>query len=113
MVGGTATGRRTIHIVGTKGEIYGEFDSWKYTVSLIDPSPGCEHKDYIVDSNVSGDSHGGGDLGLMRDFLAYAAGEKTSLSCTSIDDTVSGHLVVFLADKSRENNGAVQVINLD
>ncbi len=113
MVGGTATGRRTVHIVGTKGEIFGEFDSGKYTVSLIDPSPGCEHSDYTVDTNVSGDSHGGGDLGLMRDFIAYVRGEKTSLSCTSIDDTFSGHLVVFLADKSRENNGAVQVIDLD
>ena len=113
MVGGTATGRRTIHIVGTKGEIFGEFDSGKFTVSLIDPSPGCEHTDYTVDSNVSGDSHGGGDLGLMRDFIAYVRGEKASLSCTSIEDTVSGHLVVFLADKSRENNGAVQVIDLD
>ena len=62
---------------------------------------------------MSGDSHGGGDLGLMRDFIAYVRGEKASLSCTSIEDTVSGHLVVFLADKSRENNGAVQVIDLD
>ena len=44
-------------------------------------------------------------LDLVRDFVAYARGENPSISCTSISDSLSGHLVVFLADKSRENSG--------
>jgi len=33
-----------------------------------------------------------------------------SISCTSLDASLLGHLVVFLADESRENGG--KVINL-
>lgn len=112
MIGGSSFGRRTISIVGTKGEINGECESGKFTVSLIDPAPGCEHKDTVVDTSVANDSHGGGDLALVRDFVAYVRGEETSLSCTSIEDSLSGHLAVFLADRSRENNGAVQLFDI-
>ena len=112
MVGGASTGRRTIHITGTKGEIFGELDSGKYTVSLIDPSPDCEHKDTVVDCGTEGDSHGNGDLGLARDFVNYVRGEKTSLSCTSIDSSFISHLIVFLADKSMENGGTVEAVEL-
>lgn len=112
MIGGSAYGRREINIVGTKGEIFGELESGKFTVSLIDPSPCCEHKDEIVDTSVSNDSHGGGDIALVKDFVSYVRGEEISLSCTSIQDSFKGHLCVFLADKSRERNGEIQEVLL-
>ncbi len=112
MIGGSASGRRTINIVGTKGEIYGECESGKFTVSFIDPAPGCEHRDETVDTAVKNDSHGGGDLALVRDFVAWVRGEQTTLSCTSLADSLSGHLAVFLADKSREQNGKVMKVEL-
>ena len=37
---------------------------------------------------------------------------KPSLACTSIFDSVAGHLSVYLADKSRENDGCPQMVNL-
>lgn len=112
MIGGASTGKRTIHIVGTKGEIFGDFEKGVFTVSLIDPSPDCEHRDETVNVNIAEDSHGGGDLALVRDFVAYVRGEKTTLSCTSIEDSFAGHLAVFLADKSRENGGEVETVTL-
>lgn len=112
MIGGAAIPQRKIHIIGTKGEISGTLESGKFTVSLIDPRPGCEHLDREVDVNVTDDSHGGGDLKLVKDFVKYVRDDKMSLSCTSIKDSVKGHLTVFRADKSMKNNGKVEEIVL-
>ena len=105
MIGGTSYGTRTIHITGTKGVIDGDFEKGVFTLSKIDPRPDCEHEDTVFDVKIGNDTHGGGDLDLVRDFVAYARGENPSVSCTSITDSLLGHLVVFLADKSRENGG--------
>jgi len=112
MIGGTSRGTRTIFITGTKGTIEGDFESGKFTVSLIDPRPGCEHSDTVYDLKVDNDTHGGGDLDLVRDFVDYARGNETTVSCTSINDSLLGHLVVFLADKSRENGGIPEKVIL-
>ena len=112
MVGGTSSGTRTIHITGSKGVIYGDFEKATFTLSKIDPRPDCEHEDTVFDLKIDNDTHGGGDLNLVRDFVAYARGENPSVSCTSITDSLSGHLVVFLADKSRENNGIPEKVIL-
>lgn len=112
MVGGASSGRRTIHIVGTKGEIYGECESGKLTLLKIDPSPEKEHSDTIIDLSAGNDSHGGGDMELVKDFIKYVRNEKTTPSCTDINDSLAGHLVVFLADKSRENGGIPQRVIL-
>lgn len=112
MVGGTSYGTRTIHITGTKGVIKGDFEKGKFTLSKIDPRPGCEHDDTVFDLRIDNDTHGGGDLDLVRDFVAYSRGENPSVSCTSISDSLKGHLVVFLADKSRENGGIPEKVIL-
>jgi len=112
MIGGTSRGTRTIFITGTKGTVEGDFESGKFTVSEIDPRPGCEHYDTEYDLKVDNDTHGGGDLDLVRDFIDYVRGDETTVSCTSINDSLLGHLVVFLADKSRENNGIPEKVNI-
>lgn len=121
MVGGSAEPRRNIHIIGTKGEIFGNFEESKFTVLKINPSPDAHHEECDVeevDLNVTGDmvgaygGHGGGDERLAADFVKYIRGEKPSLACTSIFDSVAGHLSVYLADKSRENGGAPQEVHL-
>ncbi len=112
MVGGASKGTRTITITGTKGMIWGDFEEGKFTVSLINPAPGCEHDDTEYDMHINDDSHGGGDLALVKDFIAYCKDESTTPSCTSINDSLAGHLAVFLADKSMAENGVPQKVIL-
>ena len=121
MVGGSAEPRRNIHIVGTKGEIFGNFEDSKFTVLKINPSPDAHHEECDVeevDLRVTGDmvgaygGHGGGDERLAADFVKFIRGEEPSLACTSIFDSVAGHLSVYKADQSREQNGAPQKIEL-
>ena len=116
MVGGSAGPMR--RIIGTKGEIYGDFEESKFTVAKIHPTKTDEKTVEVVDLNVNGDmvgaygGHGGGDEKLAADFVEFLRGGKPSLACTSIFDSVAGHLCVYLADKSREENGMPQKVNL-
>lgn len=110
MVGGASRGLRTIHITGTKGEIFGNCEDGVFTVQKINPAPGCEFDRESVDTKVGDDSHGGGDIELVKDFVRYVRDNEMSISCTSIDTSLLGHLVVFLADESRENGGQIKKI---
>ena len=121
MVGGSAQSLRHIHIVGTKGEIVGNFEESKFKVIMIDPTPGSHNEECTieeVDLNITGDmsgafgSHGGGDLRLVADFVKYVRGEQPSLACTSIDDSMCGHLTVYKAEDSRHAGGVPQDIIL-
>ena len=105
MIAGAARPLRRIEIVGTKGEIYGEFENNDIHVLTINPDPGKEYDEEVIDlsSFAEGGGHGGGDIGIAEDFVNYVSGGKPSVSCTSIFDSVAGHKTVFLADKSREN----------
>ena len=119
MVGGSAQSLRKIHIIGTKGEISGNFEESKYTVKRINPSPDAFNEECDieeVDLNIKGDMvgaygcHGGGDERLAADFVKFIRGEAPSLACTSIFDSMAGHVSVYRADKSRENGGAPQSV---
>lgn len=112
MIGGASRGCRKIHITGTKGEIFGTCEDGRFTVLRIDPSPGKEYSEEVIDVSVKGDMHGGGDMLLAEDFVEYIRGMSTSVSCTSIEDSIKGHLAVFLADKSRENGGKLYEVKI-
>jgi predicted dehydrogenase len=104
MIGGCAKGSRKLHIIGTKGEIFGNFEDGRYGVRLVDPRPGREYDERVVDVKITGDmtgaqgGHGGGDLRLMADFCRLLRGERPSLSTTTLADSVNGHRVCFRAD---------------
>ena len=88
-------------------------------IKSIEPSGNLFEKTVEeVDLHVTGDmvgaygGHGGGDERLAEDFVNFLQGGKTSLACTSIFDSVAGHLCVYLADRSREQNGMPQEVIL-
>jgi predicted dehydrogenase len=106
---GTAKPCRTIHLVGTKGEIEGSVEDGAFVVRFPDVRPGHEYTETPVDLNVSMDMHGGGDLRLVGDFLALVRGEQPSLSTTRLEDSVNGHLIAFAADEAMAGNKVVMI----
>ena len=59
-----------------------------------------------VDTRVVNDGgilsgHGGGDVGLMDNFVQAVAEDNPSLILTGVDETLESHLMVFAAEKSR------------
>ena len=110
MNGGASTPRRMMHITGTKGEIYGDFERERFHVRLIDPEApgGYTERTLDISDFQQGDAHGGGDRSIVLDFVALLRGERTSPGCPTLEDSIVGHRMVFLAEKSRLAGGAVQ-----
>ena len=116
MIGGTAKPSRSIHLVGTKGEIQGTMEDSTFVLRHIDPRPGCEYSEEIIDVNVQGDmtgaqgGHGGGDMRLVEDFIKVLNGAAPSISSTPITDSINGHRIGFIADRAMQMG---QTITLD
>jgi len=113
MVGGCAKPERTIHIIGTKGEIFGNMSEEQFKIYRIDPRPGCEYSEEVISTKREGttDGHGGGDMRLVHDFVDYIQGKTPSISCTTLEDSISGHFAVFRAEQSRET-GITEFLNV-
>jgi predicted dehydrogenase len=115
MIGGTARPGRYLHLVGTKGEIAGWVGDNRFSVYRIDPRPGREFSEEVVETGDEGDSsgaaggHAGGDLRLVGDFLRVLRGQEPSISSTDLGDSIAGHLLGFCADRSMEIGETVAV----
>jgi predicted dehydrogenase len=115
MIGGAAKPSRTIHLIGTRGEIRGCLEDGEFSIYRPDPRPGCETAEEVIDLNVGGDmvgaggGHAGGDLRLMADFVRLLNGEPRSISSTALEDSVSGHLIGFCADRAMAEGRVVEV----
>ena len=102
---------RSIWITGTKGEIEGNAEDGilylrKYSKenSLFQ-----EEKLEFIDKKGETGGHFGGDKALVRDFCNLLQGGEKSISCTSIDDSINGHMLVYAADKSAKSKAAVKI----
>ena len=87
-------GRRT-RIMGTKGDIVGDMQ----TFTLTDFLTGKQEK-WGTDIN---DGHGGGDLRLVRDLLWAVDKEDESLLTITIEASIESHVMGFKAEESRLN----------
>ena len=99
---GTVVPRRTLRIVGTKGEIEGSIETCKFTVYTYDfDNASYKTKEYDVREQIAeGDHHAGGDFGIIQDFVNMVRGGEVSISCTKIQDSIYGHVSVYKSDES-------------
>lgn len=101
---------RRIHVYGDKGEIIGVLD--KSQLSLIKYNPSTleyDEEKVEIDTSIVNKGHAGGDYCIMEDLYNTLTGQERSISCTDIEDSINGHLCVFGADKSMEENRWVSV----
>ncbi|NLC44324.1 MAG: Gfo/Idh/MocA family oxidoreductase [Clostridiales bacterium] len=109
MVGGSSKPGRHIHVIGTKGEILGSVDNGVLTLIHPDPRPGHEYTEENIDTSTAGASHGGGDMRMMEDFVKVIRNQASSISTTSLEDSIYGHLIGFKADDAMKQ-GKVMVL---
>ena len=119
LVGGATKPDRYIHIVGNKGEIEGKLEEGVITLRKYDADPAkfygvTETVDVNseVVNNVKFGGHNGGDFAIMRDLIAYLNGDRSSISITSLEDSVNGHLCVFAAERSKKEKRIVGIDEL-
>ncbi|WP_248929807.1 Gfo/Idh/MocA family protein [Paenibacillus hamazuiensis] len=102
MVGATSRPCRILHVIGTKGEIQGVLEDGFFLLRHPDPRRGHEYSERKIAVDVTGDSHGGGDLLLVHDFVRALRGERPSISSTSLERSIDGHRIGFAAERSRK-----------
>ena len=106
MCGFTHDNTRTVQIMGTRGEIRGNLIEQRFTVYDFVTQNRME-----VRVNAANAQHGGGDLGIIRQFLRDLRRHDKTESLTSARESLHSHMMAFAAEESRLNGG--QVVELE
>ena len=100
----TATGGRTLRVMGTHGELYADMEA--NTIRLM---PYGQAEELIDVRTLAKDfsGHGGGDARLVAEYIDFLQGAPMSATLTSLSRSVESHLVALAAEDSRKRGGAV------
>lgn len=98
----TSIGGRTIKVMGTLGDLWGDMHENKIRIGVFGKEPqvidlGKEEKDFA--------GHGGGDRLLMEQFVDLMQGKEPDGTITTLETSVESPLVALAAEKSRLENG--------
>ena len=103
MTGLSADFCRQIKIFGTQGQIEANMGTGQIVLHRF-----WEEKQTIpLDQGLEISGHGGGDFGIMRDFLQILRHGGTSRS--SADISLQSHLICFAAERSRKEHIVVEL----
>jgi predicted dehydrogenase len=98
-------GRRT-RIFGTKGDLFGDEHTLTVTQFLSE-----EQEKWEVPAESIESDHGGGDHGLVRDFIQAVKFNNPDRLTSTIRASMSSHLMGFKAEESRKK-GTVEKVNM-
>lgn len=97
---------RTLKLMGTKGEIRGAME--KNEIEIIHFGSGKVER--ISFEDMGGHvGHGGGDMGLIKDFLRLVREDGKSQGLTSAHHSVQSHLMAFAAEQSRMDGTSIRL----
>lgn len=103
----TAENTRTLRILFDRAELTGNLLHGRLTISRFTGKPE-EFRIEEVELPVPGDSHGGGDLQLLRMLYEHLAEGAHAPMMTSLESSLPSHALAFLAEESRKE-GAVKM----
>jgi predicted dehydrogenase len=99
-------GRRT-RIFGTKGDLIGDESQMLITDFLTG-----KQENWKPGKAKDGSGHGGGDHGIVHDFIQAVSQQDPGLLTSTIEASMESHLMGFKAEESRLNGGKVLETNL-
>ena len=103
MTGFTNRQTRTIRVMGTEGEIWGDFREKELYVQRYGQQP---EKIDLVSMCDDFAGHGGGDARIVHDVIRYIRGDAfDTSSMTTIQRSVESHYMAFAAEHSRVLGG--------
>lgn len=92
-------GRRT-RVFGSMGDVVGDMNSFAVNDFRTGKTTIYESKDFEGMFKNSG--HGGGDYGLVHDWIQAISQQNPGLLTSSIDASIESHIMGFMAEKSRK-----------
>jgi hypothetical protein len=105
----TAENTRTLHLMGTHGEISGHLENNEITV--IDFR--TDDVTTIRLTTVEDSGHSGGDDRLMAEFLGRQIQRRgrsqVNVALTSLEESLDSHFMAFAAERSRRTGTMVRL----
>ena len=105
----TARGYRALRLVGTTGGIVGDADAGWIKLRRMSPGPDRMHVEEEIDVTEPTEGHRGGDRRMLEDFVAVVRGEPGARGLTRIEDSLTGHQIVFAADVAQREKRIVEI----
>lgn len=106
MEGHTSYGGRHTRIMGTKGDIVGDMNKFTVTDFLTNNKS-------VWDEDISKlpgySSHGGGDWGILKDFVLAVSHQDAKYLSSTIDVSIESHVMGFKAEESRVKKKVVKI----
>lgn len=100
-------GRRT-RIMGTKGELYGDMKNFTFYDFMTRTK--TDWQSTAVDLDEFKDAgHGGGDWGLIRDFINAVDKHDEKLLTSTVEASVESHIMGFACEQARLHKKVVDV----
>lgn len=93
---------RTIRVMGSKGEIIGDDSINEIEYQVFD-----SNTRKVINPKVVVGGHGGGDTGLMNEFVSLILEGGEGLA--TADKSVESHMIAFAAEEARVNNKIVDL----
>lgn len=103
MTGLSADFSRQLKIFGTKGQIEADMGTGEIVLQRF----GEGKKTVPLDTGTETSGHGGGDFGIIRDFLRIL--REGGESRTGAEVSLQSHLICFAAERSRLNHIVVEL----
>lgn len=100
----TSNVHRNLHIMCENGEILADDAERKVEIRHFVASPADTFTTRTVNIRTNGSGHGGGDAGIMEEFVA----QKPD-SLTSVSRSVESHLMAFALEQSRRTGTVVDM----
>jgi len=98
--------QRQTRIWGTKGELEGDGDESICVYDFLSR----KRTYYTPEEPETRSGHGGGDFGLMRDFIDAVKTNNPNFLKSTPRETLDSHLLVFAAEESRTNTKIVNLL---
>ena len=104
----TSYGGRRTRIMGTRGDIVGDMEEFTHTdfATGVSKTYNANAEDPL---NYEGVSHGGGDTGMIRDWIEAIRRQDASLMSTPLDESLESHLIAFAAERSRKEGKVISL----
>ena len=106
MEGLTSYGGRRTRIMGTRGDLVGD----ERRLDVFDFAERQRFEWTVAEHAETLGGHGGGDFGLVRDWVQALSRRDESLLTSTLAASMESHLVGFTAERSRHEGGTLKVI---
>lgn len=102
----TGMGMRQTRIMGTRGYLEGDMNRFKLTTF------NGNKEETFATSELGGDAgsgHGGGDTGIISNFVEAVQQNKPQLLSSTIDVSIESHIMAFKGEQSRKTGQIVRL----